>query len=325
MKRALRGLRWRIFWVFVALGAGASLTWVFRTEIFGYLLAPAGEELSITGKPVFTGPTEMFSLTIGMAVKGGVIAALPMLAFQIYAAIRPLLSRRHRRILCFFLWLAVVFYVAGTAFAYFVILPNGLRFLLQFGTNIATPMIRITEYMALALALLFWVGLSFQIPIVMLLLARLSIATHTQFKRLRRYTPIAALILGMIITPTPDFINQLFVAGPLVALYEVGIFLAWLARPVPRGEGSTLNPVRWPLIRNVWTLVWATLLVIFYVQLTGIFTAVAHVFRVAFRGRVTVEEQVSLHERVKLRVNGYLRFLKRMGVVVECRRFSGPC
>lgn len=231
IERALRGVFYRLLWVLAAFGVGASLTWYFRTEIFRWLLAPAGGHLSPTGQPIFTSPTEMFSLTIGLAIKGGLVAAAPVLVFHIYRLLRPLLSKQQRRTITLFLWLILFFYLAGTAFAYYVLLPTGLKFLLSFGADIATPMVRISEYMDLALTLLFWLGIVFEIPIVMMLLAKLRLVSHERFKRLRIYVPIGALILGGLITPTVDPVNQTLVAVPLVALYEVGIFLAWLARP----------------------------------------------------------------------------------------------
>ena len=237
-ERALRRVLYRLIWVLIAFGIGSSLTWIFRTEVFGYLLAPAGDSLSTNGQPIYTGPTEMFSLTIGMVIKGGIVAALPVLAYSVYSLARPLLDSQQRRTVVFFLGLIIFFYLAGTAFAYFVLLPIGLGFLLQFGADIATPMIRISEYMDLALALILWLGLVFEAPVIMLLLAKLRIVSHLQFRRVRKYVPIAALILGMFITPTPDWVNQTLVAVPLILLYELGILLAYLVRPKGMREPS---------------------------------------------------------------------------------------
>ena len=222
---------YKLLWPLVTFGIGASLTWLFRAEVFGYLLAPAGDSLSVDGRAIFTGPTEMFSLTIGMAIKGGIVVAFPVLTFSVYSLAKPLLDRQQRRTVILFLGLSIFLYLVGTAFAYFVLLPIGLGFLLQFGADIATPMIRISEYMDLALAMLFWLGLVFETPLVMLLLAKVRIVSHLQFKRLRRYVPIAALILGALITPTIDWVSQTLVAVPLILLYEVGVLLAWLVRP----------------------------------------------------------------------------------------------
>lgn len=231
VERALKRVFYRLIFTLIAFGIGASLTWLYRAEVFAYLLAPAGDSLSASGQAIYTGPAEMFSLTIGMAIKGGIVVALPVLAYSVSSLV-PM----HRTVVLF-LSMTTFFYLAGMAFAYFVLLPIGLRFLLQFGTGIATPMIRITEYMDLALALLFWLGVVFEAPVAMLLLAKLRIVSHLQFKRVRKYVPVAALILGALITPTIDLVNQTLVAVPLILLYEVGILLAWLVRPKVHASG----------------------------------------------------------------------------------------
>ena len=104
----------------------------------------------------------MFSLTFDMVLKGGAVAAFPVLVYNLYALLlRPFLDAQRRRTVLLFFGLITLFYFSGTAFAYFVMLPTGLGFLLQFGTDIATPMIEITKYMELMLAMLFWTGLVF--------------------------------------------------------------------------------------------------------------------------------------------------------------------
>ena len=215
----------------VAFGIGASLTFYFRSTIFLWLLAPAGNRLSETGQPIFTGPTEMFGLTVSLAIKGGIVAAAPVLVYHTYRILSPLFNKGKRLEISLFLVLGFILYLGGTSFAYFVLLPTGLRFLLTFGTDIATPMIRITEYMDLAVAMLFWLGVVFELPLLMLLLTRLRVMSHTDFRKIRRYVPAMAFILSAIITPTMDVINQTLVAVPIIVLYEFGVFLSWLARP----------------------------------------------------------------------------------------------
>lgn len=184
------------------------------------------------GRPIFTSPTDMFSVTFDMVMKGGAVAAFPVLVYNVYALLlRPFLDTQRRRTALLFFGLLTLFYLAGTAFAYFVLLPTGLGFLLQFGTDIATPMIEITKYMELMLAMIFWLGIVFEIPVLMLMLAKLRLVSYRDFAKVCVYVPIAAVFFSMIITPTPDGVNMTLVAVPLILLYELGIFLAWLVRP----------------------------------------------------------------------------------------------
>jgi sec-independent protein translocase protein TatC len=110
-------------------------------------------------------------------------------------------------------------------------LPTGLRFLLNFGTDIAVPVIVISDYIDLLTAMMLWLGVIFEIPIAMFLLAKLRIISYLRFRRLRRYVPISAFVLSAILTPTFDVINQTLLALPIIVLYEVGLFVSWLAWP----------------------------------------------------------------------------------------------
>ena len=231
LQRQLRGVRRRLLLVFIAGGVGFGLTLYFRTAVIHWLLAPAHGRLSLTGQPVFTGPTEMLSLTIHLAIAGGVVAALPVLVYHVARFCSPWMNKQQRRFVAIFLPAGFVCFLAGSAFAYFVLLPTGLGYLLQFGTDVAVPMIRISEYMDLALAMLFWLGVVFELPLGMFLAAKLRIVGYQRFKRLRRYVPMAAFFFSAIITPSFDAVNSTLVAVPLILLYEVGVFLAWVARP----------------------------------------------------------------------------------------------
>lgn len=231
LKRQLRGVKRRLLWVFLALGVGASLAFYYRMEIFHLLLAPADGRLSPSGMPVFIAPTEMFSVTIDLVMKGGFVAAFPVAVYHLYRFASPMLGSRPRRLIRTYFMLAAALYLGGTAFAYFILLPTGLRFLLSFGTDIATPMIRISEYLTLVMAMLFWLGVVFELPLVMMLLAHIRLVSHRQFRKFRRYVPLAAFIMGAVITPTMDMVNQTLVAVPLMLLYEFGVLLAWVVRP----------------------------------------------------------------------------------------------
>ena len=230
IQRHLRGVKRRLLWVFLALGLGSSLTWYFRKTVILWLLAPAGGQLSATGRPVFTSPTDMMSLTVHLAIVGGCVVAAPVLVFHVFQFLRPLLSKKQGRSVAIFLPAAFVCFLCGTAFAYFVILPAGLQFLLQFGTDIADPMIRITEYMDIALAMLFWLGVIFELPLAMFLLVRLRVVTYQRLKSFSPYVPVTAFLLSAVITPTLEILNSTLIALPIIALYTVGVLLAWTVR-----------------------------------------------------------------------------------------------
>ena len=232
MRRFARRVRFGLLGTLLAFGVGAGLTWYFRVMIFGWLIAPADGMLSPhPGLPVYTSPTEILSVTIRLSLTGGVVFAIPVLVGTIFYLVRPLITRRERRLVALFLPAIFLCYLAGVSFAYFVMLPVGIAFLLQFGENIAVPTVRISEYLGLVITLIFWLGVIFELPLVMFLLAKLRLISYQRLKRVRKFVPPVALIVSAILTPTMDIVNQLMLAGPIIVLYEVGLSLAWFAQP----------------------------------------------------------------------------------------------
>ena len=225
-----RRIRVRLFWVLLAFGAGAGGTWYFKEAVFSLLLAPAGDNLSpFDGQPVFTSPTAMMGATIQLAIRGGVFAALPVLVVSVYSLFSSLVPPQQRRFLVIFLPATVLSFLLGAAFAYWVLLPTGLKFLLNFGDGVAVPLIVLSEYIDLLTSMILWLGVVFELPIAMFLLAKMQIVSYLKFRGLRKYVPVAAFILSAIITPTFDVVNQTLLAVPMILLYEVGLFLSWLA------------------------------------------------------------------------------------------------
>ena len=257
MRRANRGafqrfgqrLRWRLVWSFIAFGVGAASTWYYREGVFLFLLVPAEGSLSpFGGAPVFTGPTAMMGATINLALRGGALTAVPVMVIGVYTLVRPAIPNAQHRFIILFFPSTLACFLLGGAFAYFVMLPTSLGFLLNFGGGIAIPLITINEYLDLMMAMMFWLGVVFEIPVVMYLLAKTDIVSYSKMKNLRKFVPVSAFILSAIITPTFDAFNQTLVAVPIILLYELGLFVAWAAHP-DRGNylwlGSMGRGLRW--------------------------------------------------------------------------------
>ena len=232
MRRFARKVRFGLLGTLLAFGIGAGLTWYFRVIIFGWLIAPAGGMLSPhQGLPVNTSPTEILSVTIKLSLTGGVVFAIPVLVGTLFYLVRPLLKRNERRLVALFLPAIFFCYLTGVSFAYFLMLPVGIAFLLHFGEGVAVPTIRISEYLSLVITLIFWLGIIFELPLLMYLLAKLRLVSYRRFKKVRKFVPPIAIIVSAILTPTMDIVNQLMLAGPIIILYEFGLLLAWLAQP----------------------------------------------------------------------------------------------
>lgn len=222
-------LRRRVLICVVAVIAGSAVSFVFYEEIIRLLSLPAYDLRGSQGiNLVFIEITELLTTAVKVSFVAGFVLALPVILYHAIMFIAPGLTRRERRYLYMFLPMALIAFASGVAFCYFVLIPPALRFLLGF-SNVAEPLIRISNFVNLMVRLLFWMGLAFETPLVMYMLAQLGIVSARQLSRFRRLWIVIAFILGAIITPTFDPVNQALVAGPLLVLYELGIILAKIA------------------------------------------------------------------------------------------------
>lgn len=222
-------LRRRVLICVVAVLIGSAVSFVFYEEIIRLLSLPAYDLRGSQGiNLVFIEITELLTTAVKVSFVAGFVLALPVILYHAIMFIAPGLTRRERRYLYMFLPMALIAFASGVAFCYFVLIPPALRFLLGF-SNVAEPLIRISNFVNLMVRLLFWMGLAFETPLVMYMLAQLGIVSARQLSRFRRLWIVIAFILGAIITPTFDPVNQALVAGPLLVLYELGIILAKIA------------------------------------------------------------------------------------------------
>ncbi len=222
-------LRRRVLICVAAVIAGSAVSFVFYEEIIRLLSLPAYDLRGSQGiNLVFIEITELLTTAVKVSFVAGFVLSLPVILYHIIMFIAPGLTRRERRCLYLFLPMALIAFASGVAFCYFVLIPPALRFLLGF-SDVAEPLIRISNFVNLMVRLLFWMGLAFETPLIMYMLAQLGIVSARQLSRFRRPWIVIAFILGAIITPTFDPVNQALVAGPLLVLYELGILLAKIA------------------------------------------------------------------------------------------------
>lgn len=240
----------------------------------GTVTIPRGTILPLgltTTTPVVLKPTELFSVYVQIALIAGFAFALPMILLQVILFLRgpkyPAaamskaewekykltlspeelaereqeradrfegLTAREIRPMYILLPLALLLFVGGVMFTYFLILPNALDFLFSLGGSLVQPLPSLEEYINFALTLIFWVGLTFELPLIMFFLARFNIMTARQFAQQWRYAVVIIAVAAAVITPTVDLFNMALVALPMLGLYVLGIFFAWLARPLDK-------------------------------------------------------------------------------------------
>jgi sec-independent protein translocase protein TatC len=225
-------LRKRLVRIVLAVVITTSVSFIFYNWIFHILILPTqGIEL------IFIEMTEMIGTIMKVCLGAGLILAMPYITFQIILFISPALTRREKKYVYTILpWITFMF-LAGVAFGYFVLIPPATTFLLTFGSDIATPQIKIGNYISVITRLLLAIGLVFEMPVVIAFLSRIGVITSSWLAKKRKIAIIGAFVLAAVITPTFDPINQSLVAVPLIILYELGILLAKLVqRKKPEAE-----------------------------------------------------------------------------------------
>ena len=240
LRNHLEELRKRLQVSVLVVIATTVVSFVFHREIIEVLLDQADSFTDGPARLVFTEVTEMFGVMMKVSLISGIVLAFPVILYQLVMFAAPGMTPREKRYLYTFLPGVLLSFAGGAAFGYYVLIPPAMDFLLNFGGDLAEPTIRISNYVNLAVMLLFWMGVVFETPVVMLILAKLGVASPAVYSKWRRYWIVAAFILGALITPTFDPVNQSLVAGPLIVLYEAGI---WLSKLAVRGEGRTAAPM----------------------------------------------------------------------------------
>ena len=180
---------------------------------------------------VFIDVTEMLGTYMKVVFYCGIALSLPYLIYQLVRFLSPAMTDKEKRYLYFSMPLVVLLFVAGVCFAYFIFLPPALNILLHFGGDIARPMIDVSSYVSVLVRLLLAVGLVFEMPLVITLLAKLGVVSPQKLAKGRKWAVLAAFVLGAVITPTVDPVNQTLVAAPIIVLYELSIWLAKLVYP----------------------------------------------------------------------------------------------
>jgi sec-independent protein translocase protein TatC len=189
------------------------------------LLAVANGPLPGDREPITLGVTEPFFTTVKLSFYAGILLALPVLLYQAYAYILPAFKPGERKVVLPLLLMVPVLFIAGAVFAYLVVMPAALNFLLSFNADEFNIQIRGSEYYAFFVLTLISVGILFQIPVGTLAVTRLAIVTPEQLAANRRYAVLVIAIAAMLL-PGTDPVTMLISMAPLYALFELSLVLA---------------------------------------------------------------------------------------------------
>ncbi len=218
----LEELRWRLLKSTLSVIVMAGASFYFRNELFLWIIKPLGDIplhfIEVTGS---------FYAHLKVSLITGVLAALPIVFYQVWMFLSPGLYGHERKIILPLVFTSTVLFLGGAAFCYFLTLPLALDFLIGFSGDLLSPMITVGSYISFAGMLLIAFGIGFELPVVAFFLGRVGLISASFLANGRRYAIVTILIAGAIITP-PDVFTQVLLAGPVYLLYEISIIVVRL-------------------------------------------------------------------------------------------------
>ncbi|MBM3945416.1 MAG: twin-arginine translocase subunit TatC, partial [SAR202 cluster bacterium] len=199
LQQHLQELRRRLVLSVIVVLAFTAAAFVFNEQLIRILMEPAKGFAEIpNGKPVYIDITEYIGSAMKVSLYTAIAASLPFLLYQAVMFVAPGLTPRERTYLYIMLPLSVVAFLGGAAFGYKILFPPMLKFLLTYGSEVATPLPRVGSYINLMVNLLIWMGLIFEMPLVLFFLGKIGVVTHKWLARQRRYAILLAFVLGAI-------------------------------------------------------------------------------------------------------------------------------
>jgi sec-independent protein translocase protein TatC len=224
-------LRTRLMYAVAAFAVCFGVCYYFSGDIFAFLVRPLAQiwEGQSGRHMIFTGVTEAFFTYVKLSIWGGLCLAFPIIAAQIWIFVAPGLYKNERRAFLPFIVATPVLFIMGAALAYYGIFPLVFKFFTSFetpGGNGTLPIEldpKVDQYLDLVTKLTFAFGLSFELPVLLTLLARVGLMTTTALRSKRRYAIVGLFIFAAVVTP-PDVISMCSLAFPLILLYELSIF-----------------------------------------------------------------------------------------------------
>jgi len=224
----LEELRRRIVHSVLYLIAGFAIAWVFHARLVDFIQAP----LKNDGKSLnMIHPMDGMNMAIHVSLVGGAILASPFILYQVWLFIAPGLYQKERRFVIPFMAATVGLFLTGAYFGYFWVLPAAVHIMLDVFGKQFTAVISIEEYTSFFLSIILGLGISFELPVMIFFLAYFGIVSPRFLWKNIRYAILAIFIVAGVICPMPDPVSMCIYAAPLLALYILGIGVAWWAHP----------------------------------------------------------------------------------------------
>jgi sec-independent protein translocase protein TatC len=232
----LEELRKRIIFSLLGIVAGFAACWYYAELLYGYMQRPIVVALhahKLPEKLVYLNPTDPFQMYMKIGLIAGIFLASPWVLYQLWLFISPGLYRNEKKYVLPFMVATVGLFLAGGYFGYRIVYPAALDFLIGYGEQFQ-PMITITEYTDLFMAVVLGLGIVFELPVVIFFLALFGIVDAGFLWRNFRYSILIIFTIAAVVTPTTDILNMCIFAAPMVVLYFISIGIAWFVHPKRR-------------------------------------------------------------------------------------------
>ncbi len=217
-------LRRRLLVALISLLFTVAISFLFTEKLINLLTIPVGGLSILQSIDV----TENLGVYMRVALLSGFILDFPIILYELLRFILPGLNKKEKRFVAFSIPVTTVFFLTGVAFAFFIMLPAALPFLMKFLGVTTIP--RLSSYISFVTNLLFWIGISFETPLFLFILAKFNIVTAKTLLKGWRYAIVIIAVLAAVITPTVDPVNMALLMAPLIVLYFISILFAFFAR-----------------------------------------------------------------------------------------------
>jgi sec-independent protein translocase protein TatC len=220
----LEELRQRLTRAAIAVGVGFLIAYFFKEQLYNLLLIPLKEAMPRRGPLIYTAPAEAFFTYLKVALLAALIAASPVVFYQIWRFVSPGLYRNEKRALWMFVGFSSLLFIVGALFCYAVVFPTAFTFFMSFATEDITPMLSLKQYLSFSGMLLLAFGVVFEMPLALIFLGRLGIVNAQMLRKQRKFAILIMFVAGAFFTP-PDVVSQIMMACPLLVLYEISIWM----------------------------------------------------------------------------------------------------
>jgi len=224
-------LRKRIVQSLLGVCVGVLASFAFINQIVNFLLAPTQRVLPPGSRMIYTQPGEAFGLYIQISLIVGVVLAAPWILYQVWLFIAPGLYANEKRLAIPFVAFGTVGFISGTLVNHYITFPFMMKFFASFNTPDLLFLPRLEDVFDLYTKMLLGMGLVFQMPTLVYFLAKMRLVTAKFLLRHFKYAFLIIFIIAAVITPTGDMVTQAIFAAPMVGLYILSIFIAWIVRP----------------------------------------------------------------------------------------------